>query len=69
MVIELLVFLYVLILAFIWYIISRNDTKLGMFFVKIVGVLVIIEMLYIFYFYFIKKKSVCHMMKAIACDK
>jgi len=69
MVIELLLFLYILILAFIWYILTRNDTKLGMFFVKVIGVLVILEMLYICYFYFVKKKSVCHMMKAIACDR
>ena len=55
MVIELLIFLYILLLAFIWYIIDRNDTKLGMFFVKIVGVLVILEMLYIFYFYLVSQ--------------
>lgn len=69
MVIEILLFLYILLLALIWYIITRNDTKLAMFFVKIIGVLVLLEMLYICYFYFVKKSSVCHMMKSIACDK
>lgn len=69
MVIELLIFLYILLLGLIWYIITRNDKRLAVFFVKIVGVLVLLEMLYICYFYFVKKKSVCHMMKAIACDK
>ena len=69
MVIELLIFLYILLLSLIWYIITRNDTKLAMFFIKIIGVLVLLEMLYICYFYFVKKKSVCHMMKTIACDK
>jgi len=67
MVIELLICLYILILGFIWYIIAKNDTKLAIFFVKLIGVLVILEMFYILYFYFVKGQSVCHMMKSIAC--
>ena len=67
MIIELLVFLYILLLSLIWYILTKGDNNLAMFFIKIIGVLIVLEMFYILYFYFIKGKSVCHMMKSIAC--
>ena len=69
MVIELLILFYLFILGIVYYILTRNDTKLALFFVKIIAVIVIFEVLYIGYHYFIKGNSICHMMKSIACRK
>ena len=67
MVFELLILVYILLLGFIYYIITRNDIKLAMYFIKIIGILVTLEVLYIGYYYLIKGSNVCHMMKSIAC--
>lgn len=54
--------LFILYLGIMWYIIKTKDTKFAIFFVKLLIIITLVKMLYIWYYVY-QGQSICQIIK------